>query len=242
MATLLPKPNGKFTKGQDDHVDAWLMSYADLITLLFIFFAIFFSASLTKHNEITALTRGEPEHPYVKPHYGPLALGTAFDEMYTGVMGAVVAHNVDPYVAVEKTSHSLSIDLSSLKFFIPGTADIPSEQLPALKNVAQALKSSDLSNTTIEVEGYTDDSPLENSPYANSWELAAMRATRVVGILINEGIDPTHLRAMSYANNRPVVPNDDYQGKPIPENRSRNQRVVIKVEAVAVPELHATLY
>ena len=43
---------------QEDNVDSWLMSYADMITLLLCFFVIFVSASEPKKEKLSAVTEG----------------------------------------------------------------------------------------------------------------------------------------------------------------------------------------
>ena len=48
--------------------------------------------------------------------------------------------------------------------------------------------------------------------------------------LISRGIEPDRLRAVGYGDTRPVVPNLEEDGTPIPENREENRRIVIKIE------------
>ena len=54
----------KHVKGQADHIDAWLISYADMITLLFIVVVIAIPVTMKKRNENPDAPRGEPVHPY----------------------------------------------------------------------------------------------------------------------------------------------------------------------------------
>jgi chemotaxis protein MotB len=234
MGTPTYSRTRKHSKLRDDHVDAWLMSYADLITLLFISFAIFVSYSVSKRSATNMPTRGEPVHPYIKQHSGLLELGTEYDELYRNLNASVMSSSADEYIAIEKLPNGIRIDLSAVQFFNAGTADIPAEQMPVLQKIAKTLNDSAVSGSTIEVEGDTDDEPLEHSAFANNWELAAMRATHVVTSLIQAGIDPMSLRAVSYAGNRPLVPNSDVAGQPIEQNRTRNQRVVLTVSDPAL--------
>jgi len=228
---MLPKSHlRKHVKGQADHADAWLMSYADLITLLFMLFVIFVSVSVTKNSDSKVITHGEPEHPHFENRSGTLALGTKYDEAYRTLVGVVVTSQADQYIAVAKTERGITIDISASHFFDSGTADIPLYQLPVLKALLHTLKGRGLEGSVISVEGHTNDEPLRNSRFANNWELSAMRATQIVRMLIDDGMDPALLRAVSYGGNRPLVPNKDIAGTPISENRNRNQRIVIRVE------------
>jgi len=231
MHSMIPKSRLRtHAKGQNDHVDAWLISYADLITLLFMVFVILVSITSAKPNHSSVATRGEPEHPYLQHRSGSLELGTPFDEAYRIIAGIVATHQADQSIALEKTDHSVIIDLSVTKFFEQGSADIPLGQLPLLQLIANALKTHMVANSIIEVEGHTDDAPPIGSPFANDWELSSMRAARIASQLAQAGIDPTSLRATGYAGNHPLVPNKDLAGHDIAKNHERNQRMIIKLE------------
>ncbi len=226
----ISRRRSKHKQGQGDHVDAWLMSYADMITLLFMFFVILVYVSNSKSNHPNPTKNNEPEHPWIKEHHGFLKLGASFDEVYPILMGVVVNNNAERNISVEKTVNGINMDISSVQFFNDGSAEIPEEQLPILRSLARVIKNGVRDDDQIEVEGYTDDEPLRNSAFSNNWELAAMRATRIVSLLIDEGVKPSQLHAASYAGNRPVVPNKDEQGREITENQMRNQRVMIKIK------------
>jgi chemotaxis protein MotB len=221
------RPVKAHARGQTDHADAWLMSYADLITLLFMFFVILVSAAVTKHDPAA---QHDPAQPAVQQHSGLLAVKTPYDEMYGALLGTINSHKADQDVAVQRSEGGMWIDISAVPFFKPGEAAIPATALPLLKAMAHDVKNAVHGNDTIAVESYTDDAPLVHSAFANNWELAAMRAAKVTGLLIDEGIDPARLRAVNYGANHPVVPNDDSAGNPIVENHNRNQRIIIRVQ------------
>lgn len=217
-------------KGQADHVDAWLMSYADLITLLFMLFVVFLSISMPKHLLPTSPTQDISQHPTTSSHFGTLALGMPHDEAYRTLVGIVTSHNADRAIAIEKTDHGITIDLSAVQFFDQGTADIAGDQMSLLHEIARTLKQKMPKDYTIAVEGYTDDVPVHNNRASNNWELSALRAAHVVGLLIDQGVAPDRLRATGFASTHPLVPNSDEAGKPIAQNRDRNQRVLIRLE------------
>lgn len=211
---------------QEDNVDSWLMSYADMITLLLSFFVIFVATSKPQENELAAATKGMHER------FGTLSLETPFDGVYRDMVGVVASNNQDRNIAIEKTSRGVQVELSALNFFQSDSADISTEQLPALMELAQAMKKGKLTNCIIEIEGHTDDTPVDSPEFASNWELAAARATRIVRLLIEQGVEPEKLRATSFAQTQPVVPNEDAHGAPIPQNKEKNQRVVIRMEQI----------
>jgi len=230
---MLPKPARKHEQGQADHIDAWLISYADLITLLFTLFVIFVSVTVTKYtHSSSAVQRGEPAHPYLDKHSGLMTLGTHYDELYRNLSGLVVSNAADQQIGVEKNERGITIDIAAMQFFDRGSANIPNSKLPLIHDIAQTIQKEAHPDDIIEVESYTDDTPLKDSPFSDNWELTGMRSAHVVKLLINEGLSPARLHAVSFADNDPLVPNRDILGNPIPENRNRNQRIVIRVEGV----------
>lgn len=227
----------KHSKGQVDHIDAWLISYADMITLLFIVVVIAIPVSMKKSSTNPDAPRGEPEHPYYQSdHTGLLSVNTLYDESYRQVSGLIISNNEDEDIAVNKTEKGLWLDVSVPLIFEKGSADIKEEQLPLLKTIINTIKNTMPDNSVLEVSGYTDDTPLANSKFANNWELSSMQTARVASLLIDGGIDPKILHITSYAGNAPIVPNIDAAGKPILKNRVRNQRILIKVEMAQARE------
>jgi chemotaxis protein MotB len=211
------------------------MSYADMITLLFIIVVISIPVTISRHEKTQESRNGEPEHPYLlSNHSGLLSVATAYDEAFRSVSGIIISNQEEENISVGKTDHGIWIDISSPLLFEEGAADIREEQKDMLKSIARSLKINAPPGSAIEVGGYTSDEPLENSKYANNWELSAMRAARIVSFMEEEGVEPERLRGVGYGGNAPLVPNIDGFGKPIAKNRIRNQRVVIRVEVPGV--------
>lgn len=216
---MIPKPPHK----PEDGVDNWLMSYADMITLLLAFFIIFVSTSEPKQERLLAATRGMQER------FGSFNLDSPYDEIFREVQGIVASENGERFIAVEKTQDGVQMELSSGYFFIGGTADIPTESMPLLQKIVEKLKGEKLGNYAVIVEGHVNDEQVKQ-PFASAWELSAARAGAIARVMDGEGIDPVRIRAVAFGRTRPLVPNADAEGKPIPENRARNDRTVIRVE------------
>ena len=56
------------------------------------------------------------------------------------------------------------------------------------------------------VRGHTDPSESGAPNFPSKWELAGARAAACIAYLTQKGVDPTLLRAVSYADTRPLVP------------------------------------
>lgn len=232
MAMLPPKTANKYIKGQSDHIDAWLISYSDLITLLFMVFVMIVTISLSKG--IVKVEQVAPPTVHSSKinteHSGALALVTPYENAYRNLIGIVSKTGSDQQIAIERKTNGIWLDLSSATFFAEGSAIIDKAQKPLLQSIARVLKENVEPGTMIEVEGHTADAPPAGSQYQNNWELAGARAAHVVNALIELGVNPAQLRAVSRGGSAPLVPNQDIAGHPIDSNRTRNQRIVIRVE------------
>lgn len=71
----------------------------------------------------------------------------------------------------------------------------------------------------ISVEGHTDNVPINTQRFPSNWELSSARAISVVRFLQRQGVDPSRLRAVGYADSRPLANNDTAAG------RAANRRV-----------------
>lgn len=76
---------------------------------------------------------------------------------------------------------------------------------------------------TISVEGHTDSQPIRTSRFPSNWELSSARALAIVHQLRRAGIAMERLRAIGYAETRPLADNDSAEG------RARNRRVEVVV-------------
>lgn len=72
----------------------------------------------------------------------------------------------------------------------------------------------------IHIEGHTDDRPISNILYPTNWELSSARATSVLRVLEDLKIEPHRMVASGYGSQYPVDSNDT------PEGRAKNRRVV----------------
>jgi flagellar motor protein MotB len=262
------------------HIDDWLMTYADMITLLLCFFAIFLTVTVPKKSapqrtELARTVEPEPTHflegdlpfhglpladrptgddvpaPKVDTKAEPLPPQTRTAEIKTEAPPAPPAPQ--PLVALDTTGITppsileplqskgtaqieqkgdrlTTVNMSSATFFPSGAATISAAGASVLADVAERLKSDELRDYLITVEGHTDDAPIATAQFPSNWELSTARAAAVVHFFLDQGIPATKLRAAGYADTFPKLPNRDAQGHAIPENQAQNRRVVIKLE------------
>lgn len=73
----------------------------------------------------------------------------------------------------------------------------------------------------ISVEGHSDSRPISTPRFPSNWELSSMRASAILRYLKDAGIEASRLRAIGYAETRPIADNDTAQG------RAANRRVEV---------------
>jgi len=205
-------------------VDSWLMSYADMITLLMCFFIIFVSVSEPKKDKFSVITKGIAEK------FGAVDLSTPFRGTMQGIQGIVERHRVLRDIAVEGSDKGVELELSSDKFYQDGQVDFNPDSMDILNEIAAELKKSDFVTYRIAVEGYTDDTPISTPLFPSNWEFSSARASRMVRFLLDQGVKPSQIKAVGFGDSKPKLANTDSAGRPIAENRRINRRVIIRLE------------
>lgn len=243
-------------RGSAPHTDDWLITYADMITLLLCFFVIFFvilssrkigqeeaqvahvsapmvlETASTQRNDASAHTT-EPDTE-ISAFNKFENLGTSLADEATARIGQRLYAR--PAVALAKNEPQKDrismLEMSSSAFFDSGSANLRESGKSILRDVAVELKSNRYEGYQILVEGHTDDAPIATAKFSSNWELSIARATAVVHFFLEQGLPAQRLRAAGYADTRPKVPNRDAIGNAIPENQAQNRRVVIRLEKI----------
>src|SRR5512139_1983667 len=123
-------------------------------------------------------------------------------------------------VRVTQSRRGVSIEINANVLFAPGRAELEPRSLAVLRAVADKLKNEPFN---LEITGHTDNVPISNSAFASNWELSAVRATSVVRLLADNGIEPARLSAIGREASQPVASNDTVEG------RARNRRVELMI-------------
>lgn len=225
-------------RSDDQHVDDWLMTYADMITLLLCFFAIFLSVSIPKEEQFEQ-ARQKVMEQFANPDSiegkfpKPVTFETPKSDIPFDAMPSIVdLHGGTKNMEVRQGNRITTIDMNSAPLFKLGAAELSSEGTDMLNSVLQLVQSERYRDYTVTVEGHTDDNPISTAQFPSNWELSTARAGAVVRYLIGNGVKPDRLRASGFGDIAPKVPNRDRFGRPIPENQAQNRRVVVKLERI----------
>ncbi len=130
--------------------------------------------------------------------------------------------SMDGQVEVTFTSQYVQLTLKGALLFDSGKAEIRKEAVPVVDRIGIILER--YSNNVIEIEGHTDNVPMNSNKYANNSELSCGRALAVYEYLIDHtGIEP---RMIKYSGRGEYVPVADNS---TPEGRAKNRRVEIRI-------------
>lgn len=125
-------------------------------------------------------------------------------------------------VTVREMDDWLELEIKTNILFNSGSARLRGEAVDVLGEVATLLKQFP---NPVQVEGFTDDVPINTPAYPSNWELSAARAASVVHLFMKYDVRPDRMMAIGYGEYRPIADNETEEG------RARNRRVVIVIPA-----------
>jgi len=212
----------------------WLLTYADMITLLLAMFIILFAISNVSRVKFqrlaTAISGGfnSSDSANNPPNGG--VTGNEHGRTDEANMGSVKAQ-IDKYIARQNLQNKVQtrIDrqglvitlLSDKAYYDSGSADLRPETKDLLDVIGAQLGGV---RNEVRVEGNTDSVPIATAAYPTNWELSAARATGVTRYLVeHDKILPTRMSFAGYGQFRPKFINDT------DAHRQQNRRVDIVI-------------
>ncbi|MGG4603739.1 flagellar motor protein MotB [Paenalcaligenes sp. Me131] len=224
--------------------DAWFVTYLDMMTLLLVLmlvmlaFAGNYSGSDGKGSgaggNASAQTTGSATGGGAAGDggSGTGAAGSggllAADGSHSGKSGRSLADlgldGLGDDIDVLLNDQSVSFRINSEILFPSGQADLSLAGMGVLRKLSHVL------NQTIypiAVEGHTDSIPMRSPRYPSNWELSGARAGSVVRYFEANGVAKDRLRAVGYADTRPIADNATATG------RANNRRVELVMDIPA---------
>ena len=144
---------------------------------------------------------------------------------YDGLVTDLQSEVEENRVQIEHLREGAGFTLPSEVVFGPGSAQPTAAGRKVLRQMGQRLSRG---QEHIEVHGHTDALPTSGasaSRYPTNWELAGARAASVVRILVEAGVAPERIVAVSHASFDPLASNQTPQG------RAQNRRIEIRLKA-----------
>jgi chemotaxis protein MotB len=249
-------PEQKLYDSDPTEDTSWLLTYADIITLLLIFFVLLFSSSKINKEKFDAVALSinqsmnqpapfilapqpelepEPEpEPVIEPEPEPVNL---LELAQLKLDDLIKKEGLESKVQSNLTEVGLMIELSSNSFFDSGSAEIRTSMQSSLRGLSQVILSLPLQTYKVEIEGHTDNAPINTGQFPSNWELAALRSINVLHLFNNSGIPKQKLSVSAFADTRPKFPNIGLNGQPIPANQAKNRRVVVHILNITTDEI-----
>jgi len=214
----------------------WLVSFADLMSLLLVFFVLLLSFSEIDAVKYRALSNSfreafgsnSAEEVFNNPKANQMLTdktgGTSGDLL--DQMRSIIPQSFPGSLPNKNEGEGFLIRIPGRVLFESGKAKLREEMKGKLREMAELLKSRP--EVTLQVDGHTDNVPIRTPLYKSNWELSAARALAVVHFFIEEcDVPMSRLSAASFGESRPLVPNDSA------ENREMNRRVEFRFVELA---------
>ncbi len=240
----------------EEHIsEAWLIPYADLLTLLLALFIVLFASSQVDAEKFSAMkeafggifagtdgvigeggigidgtdigtgqTGQQTEYtaPPTEPTTTPSSSGNGsgdgiplsqrLEELQAKFDQYISQHALTGKLQTEISNETVMIIISDVVLFDSGSASIK----PGFEETIYAIGNILAENPDLEVQiqGHTDNVPINTSTFATNWDLSSARALNFMKILLKDGrLDPAHYSAIGLGEYRPIASNDTDQGK-----------------------------
>jgi chemotaxis protein MotB len=229
---------------QDDHLnpDRYLITYADLVTLLLGLFVILYAISRIdeiKYKEFasafadyfkpTTLKGGTGElsgrrEGIPDPIFYARPSTKSLEEIATQTENAFKDYINKGDLQVKLTSEGVQITLREKLLFESAKAEIQPLGKILLDSLASILAGI---NYQVSVDGHTDSDPIRNYRYESNWHLSCARAANVGYSLVCNGVPENNLIVRGFGAQRPVSDNISSEGK------AQNRRVEITISELS---------
>lgn len=237
----------------EENSEAWMNTYADLVTLLMTFFVLLFSMSSVDaekwSNLVKALTDGDETSQVVIDNDSDLGdqlatptgdtpppshkdsmeqaetfLPADFNELYEYLKMYAESHEMGDAVEISKGENTVYIRFQNNLFFSPDSAVIRSESYPVLDFLGECLHAVQDEILLININGHTAAVPGIDNYKVSDWMLSSERAGNIAIYLEDkQQVEPKKLRPIGFGKNYPVASNETQEG------REKNRRVDIVI-------------
>ena len=151
------------------------------------------------------------------------AANLSSNEELAELIGEAIADSrLSDQIDVSFTSQYVMLTMKGSILFAPGSATLNDDCKPALDRVATILER--YARGEIEINGHTDNVPMNSAKYPSNEELSSARALSVFySIVETSSLDPTLIKHSGFGERMPIADNSTEAG------RARNRRVEIRI-------------
>jgi chemotaxis protein MotB len=201
-------------------LEAFLLTYADMITLLLVIFVMMYTASNIDQEKFA-----EAMSSFQDKVMKVTSVNVRLSQEEMGMLKKIrelVKDNIDPNSLVRGDTKTILFKIPSSDLFGPGSAKLVEGASKLILTTIQDEMKDGVKQVII--DGHTDNVPTKTAIYPSNWELSSARASSVARFIIEKMRYPAKLLVVSgYGSERPVKPNSS------DDNRASNRRVEIKI-------------
>ena len=224
------------TNSKTQNKERYLITYADLLTLLFALFVILYAMSKPDMEKVQEILRamnnvfspnqivdGNNLSPDVSSeNKAPIILFPSQPKLIPDVQNEVedalselIKNNS---IIFQRIPEGVKLLIPDKFLFQSARATLLLQSDKMLDTIANIIGKLDMQ---IQVDGHTDAVPIKSFTYSSNWELSSARAVSVVQGLIARGIPANNLVVRAFGEQRPIADNITEEGK------EKNRRVEI---------------
>jgi chemotaxis protein MotB len=200
------------------HDESWLLSYADLITNLLLFFVVLLTAANLNKGRMQQIVKS------MSGAESPASLETIRKELDA----QIASKQLQDLVHTSVTAEGLDLSINSGLVFDSGKAKLRPEFEQTVASMLQMLAPYS-TKYGFAVEGHTDSTPIvSGGSFASNWELSSARAIVVRQRLEDVGVPRARIRVEGYADTKPL-PEEQLKGLSPEERLARHRRVIVRI-------------
>ncbi len=206
---------------------AWLNTYADMVTLLLTFFVLMISMSVIDQEKFNAFLESfqNIDKEVLEEYLDATQQGggegggnsqdmteAAMDTLFEKLEEYVQENNMESSVSIAKIEDVIYVRFDSAIFFKANEYTLRDDAYEVLDFIGDGLKEYEKEIKLINILGHTAKPAVEQDP-ERTWRLSGERAAVVANFFeLNKNIDNMKITCMGYGDNFPVEPNDTEEG------------------------------
>ncbi len=200
----------------------WLVSYADMMTLICCFFILMMALA---NYEPVGFTKKVKE---ISKHFN-IDKNKSSDVKLTTLTEEIASHpKLQKMTKISKKDERLIVSFSGTTLFKNDSYQLTDEMLSPLDALIDLIKTRDDSYKIL-IEGHTSNLPLRDKSLISKWHLSSLRASTVAQRFAFFGFNSKNIVPIGRGSTEPILANQDKFGENIKENIVLNDRVEIKI-------------
>lgn len=204
--------------------ESWQTSFLDIFMLLLAFFIILAGLARFEMRIFDDDARG-----LRSIIQGTMRVPTPIDEVRLDLEQELSDEINAGRLMLQGTRDELRLSFTDARFFETARAELLPEGKELIDRIMEVMAELKFYQYYIDVEGHTDNRPINTLQFPSNWELSTARASNIIRYFMERGFEPSRLKASGFAETRPIAPNQDEFGNNLPDNQALNRRVVIRI-------------